>query len=103
MSLASSGIAAISVTDAVGDKLLGGKTLKELQDKLDTGDLMGGIDCKGTLAANIATEIPEAPVDGTLYRTLFLSAVVLFGMTFVLNTLADVIRQRLRKQFGQSS
>ena len=55
-SLASSGIAAISVTDAVGDKLLGGKTLKELQDKLDTGDLMGGIDCKGTLAANIVIQ-----------------------------------------------
>jgi hypothetical protein len=57
-SLASSGIAAISVTDAVGDKLLAGtgKTLKELQDKLDTGDLMGGIDCKGTLAANIVIQ-----------------------------------------------
>jgi Tol biopolymer transport system component len=55
-SLASSGIAAISVTDAVGDKLLGGKTLKELQDKLDTGDLMGGIDCQGTLAANIVIQ-----------------------------------------------
>lgn len=57
-SLASSGIAAISVTDAVGDKLLvgTGKTLKELQDKLDTGDLMGGIDCKGTLAANIVIQ-----------------------------------------------
>ena len=57
-SLASSGIAAISVTDAVGDKLLAGtgKTLKELQDKLDTGDLMGGIDCKGMLAANIVIQ-----------------------------------------------
>ena len=55
-SLASSGIAAISVTDAVGNKLLGGKTLKELQDKLDTGDLMGGIDCKGTLSANIVIQ-----------------------------------------------
>ncbi|MBK8038844.1 MAG: M28 family peptidase [Verrucomicrobiaceae bacterium] len=57
-SLASSGIAAISVTDAVGDKLLTGtgKTLKELQDKLDTGDLMGGIDCQGTLAANIVIQ-----------------------------------------------
>lgn len=56
-SLATSGIAAISVTDAVGDKLLSttGKTLKELQDKLDGGDLMGGIDCKGLkLGVNIA-------------------------------------------------
>lgn len=48
-SLASSGIAAISVTDAVADRLLksAGKTIKELQDKLDTGDLMGGIECTG--------------------------------------------------------
>lgn len=48
-SLASSGIAAISITDAVAGRLLkpAGKTLKELQDKLDTGDLMGGIACQG--------------------------------------------------------
>lgn len=55
-SLASSGIAAISITDALADTLLksAGKTLKELQDKLDNGDLMGGIDCKDLkLAANI--------------------------------------------------
>ncbi len=58
-SLANSGLAAISITDALGDKILAsaGKTLKELQDKLDTGDLMGGIDCKGlTLAANIVIQ-----------------------------------------------
>lgn len=55
-SLATSGIAAISVTDALADKLLKptGKTLKELQDKLDTGDLMGGFDCgKLMLSAKI--------------------------------------------------
>ena len=46
-SLATSGIAAISVTDAVANQMLkpAGKTLKELQDKLDTGDLMGGFEC----------------------------------------------------------
>ena len=58
-SLASSGIAAISVTDAVANKLLAsaGKTLKELQDKLDTGDLMGGIECTGLkLSSHIAIE-----------------------------------------------
>lgn len=44
-SLANSGIPAISITDAIGTELLAaaGKNLKELQDKLDTGDLMGGI------------------------------------------------------------
>ncbi|SKB09224.1 Periplasmic component of the Tol biopolymer transport system [Prosthecobacter debontii] len=48
-SLASSGIAAISITDALANRLLkpAGKTVKELQDKLDTGDLMGGINCEG--------------------------------------------------------
>ena len=54
-----------------------------------------------TLAANIAVEIPEAPFGGTLYRTLFLSAVLLFLTTFVLNSAAEVVRQRLRKKFGQ--
>ena len=34
-----------------------------------------------TLSANIAVEIPEAPYGGTLYRTLFLSAALLFLMT----------------------
>jgi Tol biopolymer transport system component len=55
-SLASSGIAAVSITDAVADRLLKptGKTLKALQDQLDTGNLMGGLECRGlTLAATI--------------------------------------------------
>lgn len=49
-----------------------------------------------TLSANIAVELPEASVGSTHYRTLFLGAVVLFAMTFVMNTLAEVLRQRLR-------
>ncbi len=53
------------------------------------------------LSSNIAVEIPEAPHGGTLYRTLFLSAVILFIMTFVVNTVAEVIRQRLRKKYGR--
>ena len=54
-----------------------------------------------TLAANIAVEIPEAPVDGTLYRVLFLSAVLLFCLTFILNTGAEIVRRRLRIRYGQ--
>jgi phosphate transport system permease protein len=54
-----------------------------------------------TLAANIAEEVPGAPVHGTLYRTLFLCAVILFVMTFFLNTIAEFVRQRLRKRYGQ--
>jgi phosphate transport system permease protein len=54
-----------------------------------------------TLSANIAVEMPEAPVGGTLYRVLFLCAVILFVLTFALNTTAEVVRQRLRKRFGR--
>ena len=50
------------------------------------------------LSANIAVELPEAPKDGTLYRTLFLTGLVLFAMTFVINTLAELVRQRFRKR-----
>ncbi len=52
-----------------------------------------------TLSANIAVELPEAAVHSTHYRTLFLGAMVLFIMTFVLNTVAEVLRQRLREKF----
>jgi phosphate transport system permease protein len=54
-----------------------------------------------TLSANIAVEMPEAPVGGTLYRVLFLCAVILFILTFTLNTSAEIVRQRLRKRFGR--
>ena len=52
-----------------------------------------------TLSANIAVEIPEAPQGGSLYRVLFLSAALLFVMTFTVNTVAEVIRHRLRNRF----
>ena len=51
-----------------------------------------------TLSANIAVELPEASVGSTHYRTLFLGAVVLFAMTFVMNTIAELLRQRLRER-----
>jgi phosphate transport system permease protein len=54
-----------------------------------------------TLSANIAVEIPEAPHGGTLYRTLFLAGLLLFAATFLLNTIAEVIRQRLREKYSQ--
>ena len=54
-----------------------------------------------TLSANIAVEIPEAPVGGTLYRVLFLSAVLLFLLTSVLNTTAEFIRHKLRKRYSE--
>ncbi len=53
-----------------------------------------------TLSANIAVEMPEAAVGGTHYRLLFLAALVLFGFTFILNTIAEVVRQRLRAKYS---
>jgi phosphate transport system permease protein len=50
------------------------------------------------LSANIAVELPEAVKDSTLYRMLFLAAFTLFVMTFVVNTVAEIIRQRFRKR-----
>ncbi len=52
-----------------------------------------------SLAANIAVEMPEAPVLGTHYRILFLSALLLFVFTFFLNTIAELISSRLRRRF----
>ncbi len=52
-----------------------------------------------TLSANIAVEIPEAPHGGTLYRVLFLAALLLFILTFAVNTVAEVVRQRLRQKY----
>lgn len=52
-----------------------------------------------TLSANIAVELPEAPHHGTLYRALFLGAIVLFMLTFAVNTAAEVLRQRLRERY----
>jgi phosphate transport system permease protein len=50
------------------------------------------------LSANIAVELPEAVRDGTLFRMLFLAALTLFAMTFVVNTLAEIIRLRFRRR-----
>jgi phosphate transport system permease protein len=54
-----------------------------------------------TLSANIAVEIPEAPHGGTLYRTLFLAALLLYAVTFAVNTAAEIVRQRLRRRYSR--
>ncbi|WP_205621235.1 ABC transporter permease subunit [Pseudomonas cremoricolorata] len=53
-----------------------------------------------TLAANVAVEMPESEVGGSHYRVLFLAALVLLVFTFIMNTLAELIRQRLRKKYS---
>jgi phosphate transport system permease protein len=54
-----------------------------------------------TLSANIAVELPEAVRNSTHYRTLFLAALMLFAMTFIVNTVAEVVRLRFRKRSAQ--
>ena len=54
-----------------------------------------------TLSANIAVELPEAVKDSTHYRMLFLAALSLFALTFVLNTVAEIVRLRFRKRAFQ--
>lgn len=53
-----------------------------------------------TFSANIAIELPEAEVNSTHYRVLFLTALLLFAITFLANTAAEVVRGRLRKRYG---
>jgi phosphate transport system permease protein len=53
-----------------------------------------------TLSANIAVELPEAPHLGTLYRVLFVAGFLLFLFTFAINTVAEIVRQRLRKKYS---
>ncbi len=53
-----------------------------------------------TLAANIAVEMPESEVGSSHFRVLFLAALVLFAFTFVANTAAELVRQRLREKYS---
>lgn len=52
-----------------------------------------------SLAANLAIELPEAAVGGTQYRLLLLGALLLFVFTFVVNTLAEMVRWRLKRRY----
>ncbi|MBF8269702.1 MAG: ABC transporter, inner rane subunit [Gammaproteobacteria bacterium] len=52
------------------------------------------------LSANIAVEMPESEVGSTHFRVLFLAGLVLFFVTFVFNTIAELVRQRLRLKYS---
>ncbi|MBZ0135255.1 MAG: ABC transporter permease subunit [Planctomycetes bacterium] len=54
-----------------------------------------------SLSAAIAIEMPEAPHGGTLYRTLFMGGLLLFVMAFLINTVAEIVRMRLRKRLSR--
>ncbi len=51
------------------------------------------------MSANIAVELPEAPEGETLFRVLFLTALILYFTTFIFNSLAEWVRLRLRKKY----
>lgn len=53
-----------------------------------------------TLAANVGVEMPEAAVGTTHFRLLFVSALVLFVFTFIVNTVAELARQHLREKYS---
>lgn len=53
-----------------------------------------------TLSANIAVEMPESEVGSSHYRILFLAGLVLFIFTFMFNTIAELVRQRLRAKYS---
>lgn len=54
-----------------------------------------------TLSANIAVEIQDPPPGSTHFRTLFLCGLTLFVLTFLVNTLAELVRLRFRKRVYQ--
>ncbi|HPC59648.1 MAG TPA: phosphate ABC transporter permease subunit PstC [Verrucomicrobiota bacterium] len=56
------------------------------------------LDSVRTLTANIAAELGEAPVGSDHYRVLFLTGVLLFLITFVVNLAADFMVRGIRKK-----
>lgn len=55
-------------------------------------DLLSGL---RTLTSNLAIELQEAQVDSTPYHILFLTAAILFAFTFVVNTIAALLKRRM--------
>ena len=52
-----------------------------------------------SMAAGIAVELPEAVPGSEVYILLLLAALVLFLFTFLVNTLAEVVRHRLQRRY----
>jgi len=51
------------------------------------------------IAPTLASEMSEASPDSVHFRVLLFAALVLFGFTFVMNSLAEVFRTRLRRRY----
>ncbi|KKO48249.1 hypothetical protein VT06_12700 [Arsukibacterium sp. MJ3] len=52
-----------------------------------------------SLTATLAIELPEATVGSSHFRVLFVAALLLLLFTFLANTAAEIVRQRLRKKY----
>lgn len=52
-----------------------------------------------SMAAAIAIELPEASPGGFTYHHLILASLVLFLFTFLVNTLAEAVRLRMRRRY----
>lgn len=52
-----------------------------------------------SMTANLAIELQESNVNSSHFNTLFLTASILFIFTFIVNTAAEVLRNRLRKVY----
>ena len=52
------------------------------------------------LSAGVALELPNAARDDGLYRILFLAAFLLLVSTFAINTVAELVRRRLRRRYA---
>lgn len=51
------------------------------------------------IAPTLAIEMPEAEPGGIHFRVLLLCALILFAITLLANTLAELIRERLRRRY----
>jgi phosphate transport system permease protein len=56
------------------------------------------LDSVRTLTANVAAELGEAPAHSDHYQVLFLTGVLLFLITFLVNLAADLIVRGIRKK-----
>jgi phosphate transport system permease protein len=56
------------------------------------------LDSVRTLTANIAAELGEAPDGSAHYRVLFMTGVLLFSITFVVNLTADLVVKGIRRK-----
>jgi phosphate transport system permease protein len=64
---------------------------------LDLGPFTG----MRTMSAAIAFEMPEATVGSSLFRVLFFTGFLLFGLSFLFTTAADLIGSRLRRRYAR--